>query len=47
MIQEDLEMHDKQLSLRSLYEVLENNSTFNSSREKLIQFNQFTFLNKP
>ncbi|KAE9137962.1 hypothetical protein PF005_g12213 [Phytophthora fragariae] len=46
MIQEDLEMHDKQLSLLSLYKVLENNPTFNSSREKLIQFKPFTFLNK-
>ncbi|GMF15528.1 unnamed protein product [Phytophthora fragariaefolia] len=34
MIQEVLEMHDKQLSILSLYEVLENKPTFNWSYEQ-------------
>ncbi|KAE9080927.1 hypothetical protein PF010_g22202 [Phytophthora fragariae] len=45
-VEEDVNMHENGLSLVSAYELLEENPTFNSTHEKLLQFKLFVFVGK-
>ncbi|KAE8979164.1 hypothetical protein PR002_g24495 [Phytophthora rubi] len=47
IVQEDMEMHEKQLNLASLQDLFAAEPTFNSSNEVLLQFRKFVFLKKP
>ncbi|GMF56100.1 unnamed protein product [Phytophthora fragariaefolia] len=47
MVQDDLDMHDRQMSLLSVRELLDGEPTYTSSHEKLLQFKQFMFSSRP
>ncbi|KAE8952957.1 hypothetical protein PR002_g32526, partial [Phytophthora rubi] len=47
MVQDDLDMHERQMSLLTVYELLDGVPTYKSSHETLLQFKQFMFASKP
>ncbi|ETM53708.1 hypothetical protein L914_02841, partial [Phytophthora nicotianae] len=47
MVQEDLDMHERQMSLLTVYELLDGEPVYKSTHEKLLQFKEFLFANKP
>ncbi|ETM53855.1 hypothetical protein F442_02805 [Phytophthora nicotianae P10297] len=47
MVQEDIVMNEKQLSLLSVFELLADDATFNSAQENILQFKLFIFAKKP
>ncbi|KAG6599751.1 uncharacterized protein IUM83_13219 [Phytophthora cinnamomi] len=46
MVQEDLGMHKRQMSLLTVYELLDGELNYKSTHEKLLQFEEFVFANK-
>ncbi|ETL25748.1 hypothetical protein L916_20447, partial [Phytophthora nicotianae] len=47
MVQEDLEMHEKQRNLNSVFELLSEDATCNASYETTVQFKLLNFERKP
>ncbi|KAF1792825.1 hypothetical protein GQ600_5082 [Phytophthora cactorum] len=47
MVQEDLKVHENQLSLISVYELLSDTTNFNSCQDKILQFKLFVYAKKP
>ncbi|KAI9983727.1 hypothetical protein PInf_007794 [Phytophthora infestans] len=47
MVEEDLEMHERQMSLLTVYELLDGDPIYKLTHEKLLQFKEFLFATKP
>ncbi|ETP04501.1 hypothetical protein F441_18732 [Phytophthora nicotianae CJ01A1] len=47
MAQEDLDMHERQMSLLTVYELLDGEPVYKSTHEKLLQFKEFLLASKP
>ncbi|ETO63378.1 hypothetical protein F444_18879 [Phytophthora nicotianae P1976] len=47
MVQEDLDMHERQMSLLTVYELLDGEPVYKSTHEKLLQFKEFLLASKP
>ncbi|GMF39202.1 unnamed protein product [Phytophthora fragariaefolia] len=47
MVHNDLDMHERQMGLLTVYELLHGETTYKSTHEKLLQFNEFVLSNKP
>ncbi|KAI9979812.1 hypothetical protein PInf_027829 [Phytophthora infestans] len=47
MVEEDLEMHERQMSLLTVHELLDGDPIYKLTHEKLLQFKEFLFATKP
>ncbi|KAI9984438.1 hypothetical protein PInf_005786 [Phytophthora infestans] len=47
MVEEDLEMHERQMSLLTVYELLDGDPIYKLTHEKLLQFKELLFATKP